>query len=58
MIHSVCYGQHLSDGFASPPDNTKPGVYWYWINEQVSKDGITKDLEALAKVGIGESVYW
>lgn len=53
-IQSVCYGQQLSAGFASPPSSTKPGVYWYWINEHVSKDGITKDLEALEKIGIGE----
>lgn len=40
--------------FVSPPDNTKPGVYWYWINEHVSREGITKDLESLAHIGIGE----
>ena len=27
--------------------------YWYWINDDISKDGITKDLEAMKKAGIG-----
>ena len=45
----------LEDGFRVPPENTKPGTYWYWMNEHVSKEGITKDLEAMKSVGIGEA---
>ncbi|MCH2114687.1 MAG: hypothetical protein MK171_07235 [Pirellulales bacterium] len=45
----------LDSGFVSPPDSTKPWVYWYWMNGQVSKEGITKDLEAMSHVGIGEA---
>ena len=41
--------------FREPPESTKPGVYWYWMNEHVSKEGITKDLEAMKRVGIGEA---
>jgi len=41
--------------FASPPPDTRPGCYWYWINDNISKDGITKDLEAMARVGIGRA---
>jgi len=40
--------------FLNPPDSTKPGIYWYWMNENVSKEGISKDLEALYEKGIGE----
>ncbi|MBN2762547.1 MAG: hypothetical protein JXR41_05620, partial [Bacteroidales bacterium] len=54
IISATGYGQTMEEGFASPPDNTRPGVYWYWINEHISKEGITKDLESLAKLGIGE----
>lgn len=42
-------------GFHAPPETTKPGIYWYWMNEHVSKEGITKDLEAMKRVGIGEA---
>jgi len=42
--------------FKNPPANTKPWVYWYWISDHISKEGITKDLEAMAKVGIGEAL--
>ena len=39
--------------FLNPPAETRPGCYWYWINDNISKSGITKDLEAMARVGIG-----
>ena len=47
--------QSLEAGFARPPDATKPWCYWYWISDNISKDGITRDLEAMARVGIGEA---
>lgn len=46
----------LDEGFRNPPENTKPWVYWYWIDENISKEGITKDLEAMARVGIGQAL--
>ncbi len=45
----------MAQNFASPPDRTKPRTYWYWINGRVSKEGITRDLEAMQRVGIGEA---
>lgn len=45
----------LATAFASPPPETRPGCYWYWISGQMSKEGITKDLEAMSKVGIGRA---
>lgn len=45
----------MLSGFKNPPESIKPGIYWYWMNEHVSKEGITKDLEAMKKVGIGEA---
>ncbi|MBN1606956.1 MAG: hypothetical protein JW940_10010 [Polyangiaceae bacterium] len=45
----------LAAGFAQPPEQTKPWCYWYWISDNISKEGITRDLEAMARVGIGEA---
>jgi len=42
----------LSAAFQNPVEETKPWCYWYWLNGDVSKEGITKDLETMAKVGI------
>ena len=43
----------LEVGFKSPPDSTRPYTWWHWVNGNISKDGITKDLEAMKAVGIG-----
>jgi hypothetical protein len=46
----------LAAGFASPPESTKPWCYWYWISDNISKEGISRDLESMARVGIGEAI--
>ena len=43
----------LLDGFRLPPHAAKPHTWWHWINGNVSKAGITADLEAMAAVGLG-----
>jgi hypothetical protein len=39
--------------FQSPPEAAKPWVFWYWLQGAVSKEGVTKDLEAMKEVGLG-----
>ena len=46
----------LEEGFTSPPAQTKPWCYWYWVNDNISKEGVTKDLEAMSRIGIGEAL--
>jgi hypothetical protein len=43
----------LAKNFVSPPDSARPWVYWFWVNNNVTKEGITADLEAMKRVGIG-----
>ena len=45
--------QDLSSDFRNPPDDARPWVYWFWINGNITKEGITADLEAMQRVGIG-----
>jgi len=42
----------LKTGFQMPPDSIQTSVYWYWISDNISKEGIVKDLESMKKVGI------
>ena len=44
----------LGDDFSNPPGHTQPRCYWYWMDGQITKEGITRDLEAMKRVGIGE----
>ena len=43
----------LSNGFKDPPESAKPRTWWHWTNSNVTKEGITKDLEWMKRVGIG-----
>ena len=42
----------LLKGFQSPPDVAKPRIYWFWIYNRVTREGITRDLEAFKDKGI------
>ena len=43
----------LAKNFAKPPADARPWVYWYWINGTMTREGVTADLEAMQRVGIG-----
>ncbi|WP_394772510.1 glycosyl hydrolase [Mucilaginibacter sp.] len=42
----------LLNSFRSPPDSAKPRVYWWWLFNRVTKEGITRDLEQFKAKGI------
>jgi len=39
--------------FQTPPNSAKPRVWWHWMNGNITKEGIQKDLEWMSRVGIG-----
>lgn len=43
----------LAASFVNPPDSAKPHTWWHWMNGNITKEGITADLEAMARVGVG-----
>jgi len=44
---------NIKTGFITPADSNKVWCYWYWLNDDISKEGVTKDLEAMKEAGIG-----
>ncbi len=44
---------NLEERFVRPPESAKPWVYWFWLNSNITRAGITADLEAMKRVGIG-----
>ena len=44
---------NLSSEFVNPPEASRPWVYWFWLNGNLTREGITADLEAMKRVGIG-----
>lgn len=43
----------LETGFINPPPEARPHTFWIWMNGNITREGITADLEAMARVGIG-----
>lgn len=43
----------LAAQFETPPDSARPWVFWIWVAGNVTREGITADLEAMRRVGIG-----
>jgi hypothetical protein len=55
-----CSGGDISSleaGFKNPPANARPGVYWYFMDGNFSREGVTKDLEAMKQAGIGHVLF-
>src|SRR5688572_3803243 len=52
----VASAQRASDsleiGFRDPPASARPRTWWHWTRSDVTKEGITKDLEWMKRVGI------
>ncbi|MBX2924490.1 MAG: glycosyl hydrolase [Chitinophagaceae bacterium] len=47
----------LKAGFVNPPDWARPGVYWYFMDGNLSEEGMTKDLESMSRSGIGNVIF-
>ncbi len=47
----------LESGFRTPPPETRPGVYWYFMDGNLTREGMTADLEAMKEAGIGNLVF-
>jgi hypothetical protein len=43
----------MENNFHHPPDEAKTYVFWQWMNGNITKAGITADLEAMKRVGVG-----
>ena len=46
-------GDPVAAGFDNPPASARPRVWWHWLNGNVTKDGIAKDIDWMARAGLG-----
>ena len=44
--------------FREPPRAYAPHVWWHWMNGNVTREGITADLEAMAEIGLGGAQFF
>ncbi|MCX6132420.1 MAG: glycosyl hydrolase [Ignavibacteriales bacterium] len=43
----------LRENFHHPPESARPWVYWVWMDGNITREGITADLESMKEAGIG-----
>jgi hypothetical protein len=48
-------GKSLESGFVTPPDSIQTSVYWYWISDNISKEGVINDLHSMKQAGINRA---
>jgi hypothetical protein len=47
----------LERNFQNPPPETRPWVYWYFMDGNLTREGLTADLEAMSDAGIGGAIF-
>ncbi|MFN2396924.1 MAG: glycosyl hydrolase, partial [Bacteroidales bacterium] len=47
----------LKEAFVTPPDSSKPGVYWYFMDGNLNREEMTKDLESMKEAGINNLIF-
>ena len=52
FCHVLHSGESLETLFANPPAGAHPHTWWHWCSGNVSKEGITLDLEAMHRIGV------
>ena len=48
----------LSQSFLNPSGSSRPMVYWFWMSGNISKEGITADLEYMKQSGIAGALIY
>lgn len=47
----------LKEEFYNPPPTSFPGVYWYFMDGNLCREEMTKDLESMIEVGINHLIF-
>lgn len=52
LAGGVAHAQSLASKFKNIPDEQRVAVYWYWMSDNISVQGVQHDLEAMKRAGI------
>ncbi|MBN2092916.1 glycosyl hydrolase [candidate division KSB1 bacterium] len=57
VISCASQNDELEQSFKNPPTSARPGVYWYFMDGNLDREGMTADLEAMKAAGIGNLIF-
>lgn len=52
LAGGMAHAQPLASKFKNIPDEQRVAVYWYWMSDNISVQGVRHDLEAMKRAGI------
>lgn len=50
--------QLSEEQFKNPPRDARPSTYWMWMNGNITKEGLTADLEYMKRAGYGAAMMF
>src|SRR5512138_2557187 len=53
VIQCARGADRLAEGWTNPPTDARLRAYWWWLNGNVTKESITRDLEEMKAKGFG-----
>ncbi|MCF8222056.1 MAG: hypothetical protein K9J25_02835 [Bacteroidales bacterium] len=56
--HELSSLSTISENFINPPDEARPGAFWCWLNGNMSKESITRDLREMSEKGLRRAEIW
>ncbi len=57
FVPRIFAADSLKSEFIAPPGTARPWVYWYFMDGNMSREGITADLAAMKTAGIGGAIF-
>jgi (4-O-methyl)-D-glucuronate---lignin esterase len=57
LVSIATAADSLANGFVHPPDSARPWVYWYFMDGNLTGQGMKADLEAMKQAGIGGAIF-
>ena len=51
-------GETLEQGFGEPPLEARTRCYWWWLNGNVTREALTRDLEEMQAKGFGGALLF
>ncbi|MDR3652808.1 MAG: glycosyl hydrolase [Paludibacter sp.] len=58
VISTVLMAQISENDFKNPPMQARPNTYWMWMNGNITKEGLTKDLEYMKRTSYGAAMMF
>ncbi len=48
----------MTEKFVNPPGSYRAGAFWCWLNGNMSREGISRDLREMSEKGMGRAEIW